>query len=245
MSDNWNNNDWDSSKDWDDNLINNENIQKSISGHQNDSSTGSDWHDNTNWNNAQQDKAVEQSSKGSKDDSRTSWAFKLVGLFFMVVILASVLILVKVTKRGSHAIHDPKPKQELVQSSSSLPSVSENSSSSSVTKVSSSEKSVSENLGGSEVKSTESSSKNEVIVNPKLGDVRSGQATIEGIDLVSEEGLLAQYHVKLKMGRTHLTLLLDYGQAHDLRVGDKLTVTFRQVEGMEKVVIESLQKASS
>lgn len=85
-----------------------------------------------------------------------------------------------------------------------------------------------------------------IIVSPKVGsDILSNTAVIESIALYSENDLLADFKVKVKMGSTSLEFTESYEVAKDWVVGDKLKVSYSKVDGIDRVVIRGVKHLGS
>lgn len=79
-------------------------------------------------------------------------------------------------------------------------------------------------------------------VNAVSNEVLQTTGLVEDITLQAENDLLAVYQVRMSVGSTTLTAVLNYEQARGLRVGDTVQLEYAKVEGADKVVLVSLTK---
>lgn len=209
----------------------------------------------------------EETSNGvNKEDVRNIpiWFKFLIGIGIslgIIIVLLFVVNLVKsvTTKQKVQVSEQTVQTSTAVSSSSSIEiDLSEVSNSSGESKSESSqtttESSSTVNSSSSEVKTnteTSQTPKTEVVEVEKVKEflptsavsstVLTNTAIVENISLVSDEGLLALFEVKLKMGSTSITLKLNYDTVSKLSVGQQVTVKYSKVEGFNKVVILSIQ----
>lgn len=208
----------------------------------------------------------EYSSGVNKEDVRNIpiWFKFLIGIGIslgIVIVLLFVVNLVKsVTTKQKVQVSEQTVQTSTVDSSSSSIELdlSEVSNSTGKSKVESSQtttkSSSTANFSSSEVKTnteTSQTPQTEVVEVEKVKEflptsavsstVLTNTAIVENISLVSDEGLLALFEVKLKMGSTSITLKLNYDTVSKLSVGQQVTVKYSKVEGFNKVVILSIQ----
>lgn len=209
----------------------------------------------------------EENSNGvNKEDVRNIpvWFKFLIGIGIslgIVIVLLFVVNLVKsVTTKQKVQVSEQTVQTSTVDSSSSSIELdlSEVSNSTGKSKVESSqtttESSSTATSSSSEVKTnteTSQTPQTEVVEVEKVKEflptsavsstVLTNTAIVENISLVSDEGLLALFEVKLKMGSTSITLKLNYDTVSKLSVGQQVTVKYSKVEGFNKVVILSIQ----
>lgn len=209
----------------------------------------------------------EETSNGvNKEDIRNIpiWFKFLIGIGIslgIVIVLLFVVNLVKsvTTKQKVQVSEQTVQTSTAVSSSSSIEiDLSEVSNSAGESKSESSqtttESSSTVNSSSSEVKTNTETSRTpqtEVVEVEKVKEflpttvvsstVLTNTAIVENISLVSDEGLLALFEVKLKMGSTSITLKLNYDTVSKLSVGQQVTVKYSKVEGFNKVVILSIQ----
>lgn len=68
------------------------------------------------------------------------------------------------------------------------------------------------------------------------------QGIVKSKNLVTTKGLSSYYVLDLSVGSTSLGVWVDYELASQLKVGDTVTVRYRKIADMDKVVIESITK---
>lgn len=98
-----------------------------------------------------------------------------------------------------------------------------------------------ENLGGSESKSTTSNTQN--LDGAKVSsEVLVAKGIVKELHLEGGSDLAATYKATLSVGSTTLTVSLNLDIASQLKVGDTVTVRYRKLADVDKVVIESVTK---
>lgn len=98
----------------------------------------------------------------------------------------------------------------------------------------------SSDLGGSEVKE-QSSTKNLDGVGVS-SEVLVAKGTVKEIHLEGSTDLAATYKMVLSVGNATLTVSLNHTEIANYRVGDTVTVKYRKLVDVDKVVIESVNK---
>lgn len=98
-----------------------------------------------------------------------------------------------------------------------------------------------ENLGGSESKPTTSNTQN--LDSAKVSsEVLVAKGVVKELHLEGGSDLAATYKATLSVGSTTLTVSLNLDTASQLKVGDTVTVRYRKLADVDKVVIESVTK---
>lgn len=98
-----------------------------------------------------------------------------------------------------------------------------------------------ENLGGSESKPTTSTTQN--LDGAKVSsEVLVAKGVVKELHLEGGSDLAATYKATLSVGTTTLTVSLNLDTASQLKVGDTVTVRYRKLADVDKVVIESVTK---
>ena len=98
-----------------------------------------------------------------------------------------------------------------------------------------------ENLGGSESKPTTSNTQN--LDGAKVSsEVLVAKGVVKELHLEGGSDLAATYKATLSVGSTTLTVSLNLDTASQLKVGDTVTVRYRKLADVDKVVIESVTK---
>lgn len=98
-----------------------------------------------------------------------------------------------------------------------------------------------ENLGGSESKPTTSNTQN--LDGAKVSsEVLVAKGIVKELHLEGGSDLAATYKATLSVGSTTLTVSLNLDTVSQLKVGDTVTVRYRKLTDVDKVVIESVTK---
>ena len=98
-----------------------------------------------------------------------------------------------------------------------------------------------ENLGGSASQSTAST--NQVLDGAKVSsEVLVAKGVIKELHLIGGSDLAASYEAQLSVGSASLKVPLNYDLASQLKIGDTVTVRYRKLADVDKVVIESITK---
>lgn len=98
-----------------------------------------------------------------------------------------------------------------------------------------------ENLGGSESKPTTSNTQN--LDSAKVSsEVLVAKGVVKELHLEGGSDLAATYKATLSVGSTTLTISLNLDTVSQLKVGDTVTVRYRKLADVDKVVIESVTK---
>ena len=98
-----------------------------------------------------------------------------------------------------------------------------------------------ENLGGSESKPTTSNTQN--LDGAKVSsEVLVAKGVVKELHLEGNSDLAATYKAVLSVGSTTLSVSLNFDTASQLKAGDTVTVRYRKLADVDKVVIESVTK---
>ena len=73
-------------------------------------------------------------------------------------------------------------------------------------------------------------------------EVLVAKGVVKAKNLVADDGLTAYYVLDLFVGSTSLKVWVDYNLASQLKAGDTVTVRYRKLADVDKVVIESVTK---
>lgn len=73
-------------------------------------------------------------------------------------------------------------------------------------------------------------------------EVLVAKGVVKTKNLVADDGLTAYYVLDLSVGSTSLKVWVDYNLASQLKTGDTVTVRYRKLADVDKVVIESVTK---
>ena len=98
-----------------------------------------------------------------------------------------------------------------------------------------------ENLGGSESKPTSTNTQN--LDGAKVSsEVLVAKGVVKELHLEGNSDLAATYRAVLSVGSTTLSVSLNFDTASQLKAGDTVTVRYRKLADVDKVVIESVTK---
>lgn len=98
-----------------------------------------------------------------------------------------------------------------------------------------------ENLGGSESKPTTSTTQN--LDGAKVSsEVLVAKGVVKELHLEGNSDLAATYKAVLSVGSTTLSVSLNFDTASQIKAGDTVTVRYRKLADVDKVVIESVTK---
>lgn len=98
-----------------------------------------------------------------------------------------------------------------------------------------------ENLGGSESKPTSTNTQN--LDGAKVSsEVLVAKGVVKELHLEGNSDLAATYRAVLSVGSTTLSVSLNFDTASKLKAGDTVTVRYRKLADVDKVVIESVTK---
>ncbi len=98
-----------------------------------------------------------------------------------------------------------------------------------------------ENLGGSESKPTTSNTQN--LDGAKVSsEVLVAKGVVKELHLEGNSDLAATYKAVLSVGSTTISVSLNFDTANQLKIGDTVTVRYRKLSDVDKVVIESVTK---
>lgn len=98
-----------------------------------------------------------------------------------------------------------------------------------------------ENLGGSESKPTSTNTQN--LDGAKVSsEVLVAKGVVKELHLEGNSDLAATYKAVLSVGSTTISVSLNFDTASQLKIGDTVTVRYRKLADVDKVVIESVTK---
>lgn len=89
----------------------------------------------------------------------------------------------------------------------------------------------------------DSSAKERLDVKGIESEVFSNTATVKTVELITTGKLTASYHFVFEMGSTQLDMYLNEFEAENLKVGDKVKISFKKIPSKDKVVITDIQRA--
>lgn len=89
----------------------------------------------------------------------------------------------------------------------------------------------------------DSSAKEKLDTKSIESEVYSNTATVKTVDLITTGKLTASYHFVFEMGSTQLDMYLNEFEAENLKVGDKVKISFKKIPSKDKVVITDIQRA--
>lgn len=98
-----------------------------------------------------------------------------------------------------------------------------------------------ENLGGNESKPTTSTTQN--LDGAKVSsEILVAKGVVKELHLEGNSDLAATYKAVLSVGSTTISVSLNFDTASQLKIGDTVTVRYRKLSDVDKVVIESVTK---
>ena len=98
-----------------------------------------------------------------------------------------------------------------------------------------------ENLGGSESKPTSTNTQN--LDGAKVSsEVLVAKGVVKELHLEGNSDLAATYKAVLSVGSTTISVSLNFDTTSQLKIGDTVTVRYRKLSDVDKVVIESVTK---
>lgn len=89
----------------------------------------------------------------------------------------------------------------------------------------------------------DSSAKEKLDIKSIESEVYSNTATVKTVELITTGKLTASYHFVFEMGSTQLDMYLNEFEAENLKVGDKVKISFKKIPSKDKVVITDIQRA--
>lgn len=181
--------------------------------------------------------------KGAEKEKKTKSGFKKFLTFFITLLLVVVLLFVaiKLVKGSSTPKKSTKDNQttQTTKKKTTEKVVEDNTDSASNTKEESKKKETIADVGG--VK--DSSAKEKIDTKSIESEVYSNTATVKTVELITTGKLTASYHFVFEMGSTHLDMYLNEFEAENLKVGDKVKISFKKIPSKDKVVITDIQRA--
>ena len=181
--------------------------------------------------------------KGTEKEKKTKSGFKKFLTFFITLLLVVVLLFVaiKLVKGSSTPKKSTKDNQttQTTKKKTTEKVVDDTSDSTSGTKEESKKKETIADVGG--VK--DASAKEKIDTKSIESEVYSNTATVKTVELITTGKLTASYHFVFEMGSTHLDMYLNEFEAENLKVGDKVKISFKKIPSKDKVVITDIQRA--
>ena len=181
--------------------------------------------------------------KGTEKEKKTKSGFKKFLTFFITLLLVVVLLFVaiKLVKGSSTPKKSTKDNQttQTTKKKTTEKVVDDTSDSTSGTKEENKKKETIADVGG--VK--DASAKEKIDTKSIESEVYSNTATVKTVELITTGKLTASYHFVFEMGSTHLDMYLNEFEAENLKVGDKVKISFKKIPSKDKVVITDIQRA--
>lgn len=181
--------------------------------------------------------------KGKEKEKKTKSGFKKFLTFFITLLLVVVLLFVaiKLVKGSSTPKKSTKDNQttQTTKKKTTEKVVDDTTDGASNTKEKSEKKETIADVGG--VKDT--SAKEKIDTKSIESEVYSNIATVKTVELITTGKLTASYHFVFEMGSTHLDMYLNEFEAENLKVGDKVKISFKKIPSKDKVVITDIQRA--
>ena len=181
--------------------------------------------------------------KSTEKEKKTKSGFKKFLTFFITLLLVVVLLFVaiKLVKGSSTPKKSTKDNQttQTTKKKTTEKVVEDSTDSTSGTKEESKKKETIADVGG--VK--DASAKEKIDTKSIESEVYSNVATVKTVELITTGKLTASYHFVFEMGSTHLDMYLNEFEAENLKVGDKVKISFKKIPSKDKVVITDIQRA--
>jgi hypothetical protein len=181
--------------------------------------------------------------KGAEKEKKTKSGFKKFLTFFITLLLVVVLLFVaiKLVKGSSTPKKSTKDNQttQTTKKKTTEKVVEDSADSTSGTKEESKKKETIADVGGIK----DSSAKEKIDTKSIESEVYSNTATVKTVELITTGKLTASYHFVFEMGSTHLDMYLNEFEAENLKVGDKVKISFKKIPSKDKVVITDIQRA--
>lgn len=207
-------------------------------------------YNNYNYNNQghNEGEAPEDSKEKEKEKKAKGGFKKIVTLLITLVVTVVLLfVAVKLVKGTGTKNKSTGAKSTQTSKYKSVTEDTSNSTSASTDKSSdvSKEKAVDQqNVSLKDVGGTkDSSAKEKIDVKSIESDVYSNTATVKSVELITTGKLTASYHFVFEMGSTHLDMYMNEFEAENLKVGDKVKISFKKIPSKDKVVITDIQRA--
>lgn len=196
--------------------------------------------------NYQNQEPEEHEPKGKKEEngSKVKNGFRkfvtlIITLIIAVVVIFGGIKLVKVFSKdkATETTTTQTTKNKTTQKEGALTGGSEEKATTG-NKVVKKEESI-QDIGGTK----DSSAKERLDTKSIESEVYSNTATVKTVELISTGKLTASYHFVFEMGSTTLDMYLNEFEAENLKVGDKVKISFKKIPSKDKVVITDIQRA--
>lgn len=179
-------------------------------------------------------------NNNKKDPKKTSRLKKVViGLIVSVVVIILLWGAVKLVKVKDKNRANEGNKTTQTSKKSKKVTTEDTTDSKTEDKAKDEKKESISDIGGTK----DSSAKEKLDTKSIESEVYSNTATVKTVELITTGKLTASYHFVFEMGSTQLDMYLNEFEAENLKVGDKVKISFKKIPSKDKVVITDIQRA--
>ena len=179
-------------------------------------------------------------NNNKKDPKKTSRLKKVViGLIVSVVVIVLLWGAVKLVKVKDKNRANESNKTTQTSKKAKRVTTDESTENKTEDKAKDEKKESISDIGGTK----DSSAKERLDVKSIESEVFSNTATVKTVELITTGKLTASYHFVFDMGSTQLDMYLNEFEAENLKVGDKVKISFKKIPSKDKVVITDIQRA--
>ena len=179
-------------------------------------------------------------NNNKKDPKKTSRLKKVViGLIVSVVVIVLLWGAVKLVKVKDKNRANEGNKTTQTSKKAKKVTTEDTTDSKTEDKVKDEKKESISDIGGTK----DSSAKEKLDTKSIESEVYSNTATVKTVELITTGKLTASYHFVFEMGSTQLDMYLNEFEAENLKVGDKVKISFKKIPSKDKVVITDIQRA--
>lgn len=179
-------------------------------------------------------------NNNKKDNKKTSRLKKVViGLIVSVVVIVLLWGAVKLVKVKDKNRANEGNKTTQTSKKAKKVTTEDTTDSKTEDKAKDEKKESISDIGGTK----DSSAKEKLDTKSIESEVYSNTATVKTVELITTGKLTASYHFVFEMGSTQLDMYLNEFEAENLKVGDKVKISFKKIPSKDKVVITDIQRA--
>lgn len=179
-------------------------------------------------------------NNNKKDPKKTSRLKKVViGLIVSVVVIVLLWGAVKLVKVKDKSRANEGNKTTQTSKKAKKVTTEDTTDSKTEDKAKDEKKESISDIGGTK----DSSAKEKLDTKSIESEVYSNTATVKTVELITTGKLTASYHFVFEMGSTQLDMYLNEFEAENLKVGDKVKISFKKIPSKDKVVITDIQRA--
>ena len=178
-------------------------------------------------------------NNNKKDPKKTSRLKKVIGLIVSVVVIVLLWGAVKLVKVKDKNRANEGNKTTQTSKKAKKVTTEDTTDSKTEDKAKDEKKESISDIGGTK----DSSAKEKLDTKSIESEVYSNTATVKTVELITTGKLTASYHFVFEMGSTQLDMYLNEFEAENLKVGDKVKISFKKIPSKDKVVITDIQRA--